>query len=88
MRCEGAGLQINAWAANGRIQAEVLTESGEVVEGFGRGECAAFSGDALAHSVRWNGGVLSALRGRTIRLKFYLSEASLYAFQVSERGLS
>jgi hypothetical protein len=46
---------------------------------------AAFAGDALAHSVRWDGGGLSALRGRAIRLKFYLSEASLYAFQVTGR---
>ena len=84
--CEGDGLEINACAANGRIRVEVLTERGEVVEGFGRGECAAFAGDALAHSVRWNGGGLSALRGRTIRLKFYLSEASLYAFQITDRA--
>ena len=69
-----------------RSQVEVLTERGEVVEGFGRGECAAFAGDALAHSVRWNGGGLSALRGRAIRLKFSLSEASLYAFRITERA--
>ena len=83
--CQGDGLELNASAANGRIQVEVLTEGGEVVEGFGRRECEAVSCDSLAHTVRWNGGGLSAVRGRAIRLKFYLSEASLYAFQLTER---
>lgn len=85
-RCAGDDLEINACAANGRLQVEVLTESGAVIDGFGRRECAAFAGDALAHAVRWNGAGLSRLRGRTIRLRFSLSEADLYAFQLTERA--
>ncbi len=83
--CEGDELSINASASNGQIQVEVLTEAGEVVEGFGRDECQPFKSDSFSHSVQWKRGALSSIRGTRIRFKFFLNEASLYAFQVMER---
>jgi hypothetical protein len=78
---EGDGLEINVSSANGTVQVEVLSEDGEVVEGYERASSVAFSGDSLRHPMQWKDGrTMGALRGRRLRLKFYLSNAVLYAF--------
>jgi predicted GH43/DUF377 family glycosyl hydrolase len=83
-RCDGEALQINASSSNGWVQTEVLEKDGTVIEGFDRQSSVPFSGDALGQNVAWKGErPLAQLRGREIRLKFYLTNAELYAFQVT-----
>lgn len=78
---QGNALEINASSANGAIQAEVLSEDGEVLAGYERASSLVFSGDALRHEMRWQDQHhMQALNGQRIRLKFYLSDAVLYAF--------
>lgn len=84
-QCQGDELVINASCPNGWIRAEVLNASGEVLDGYGRHESVAFDGDALSHPMRWNGKPgLTELRGQDIRLKFSITNATMYAFQVLE----
>ena len=82
-RCEGGILRINASARGGMVGIAVLDESGIQYPGYSRPECALFDGDATGHHVTWREKLsLEELKGRTIRLKLYLRNASLYAFAV------
>ena len=81
--CEGNELRINASSSNGRIQAELLTENGVVQEGYDRDSSRIFSGDSLDFQMSWKGNKnMRELRQRHIRLKLYMSDATLYSFQV------
>ena len=82
-RCDGGQLQINAAARGGAVRVAVLDESGVQFDGFSRPDCALFDGDSVRHQVTWRQNTtLDDLRGRTIRLKFYLRSAKLYSFTV------
>ncbi|MDP6065339.1 MAG: hypothetical protein QGI49_11220 [SAR202 cluster bacterium] len=82
-RCEGGLLEINASARGGVVEVAVLDESGIQYQGYSRQECALFDGDSVDHSVTWRGKLsLEELKGNTVRLKFYLQNASLYSFTV------
>lgn len=76
LRFKGDQLVINASAPNGSIRIEILDEKGQPIDGYaGR-----FTGDALRHQVNWQGAKdLSALIGRTVRLRFHLHHADLYS---------
>ena len=82
-RCEGGPLEINASARGGVVEVAVLDESGIQYQGYSRQECALFDGDSVDHSVTWREKLsLEELKGNTVRLKFYLQNASLYSFTV------
>ena len=81
LRFEDPGLFLNADAAHGQIRVEVLDEAGKAIPGFGKRDCVALERDAIRARVHWNSAAdLSALRGKSIRLKFYIRQASLYSF--------
>ncbi len=83
---QGDKLHVNVAAPQGAVTVEVLAEGGEPLEGYAEG--AAQEGtrvDDLRWQPRWKAHAdLSALKGRTIRLRFNLRSAKLYAFQVVE----
>ena len=97
-RCEGGRLTINAEARGGTVSVAVLDESGVEILGYRKIDCAVVDGDSIRQRVSWSGawsreaaadapleggGVsLDGLRGRTIRLRFYIRSASLYSFSV------
>ena len=84
-RCGGGQLQVNAAARGGSVAVAVLDETGLQHEGFGRVDCALFDGDSVEHYVTWRGKTsLDELRGRNIRLKFYLRSARLFSFIVDD----
>lgn len=79
----GESLCLNfATSGTGLIRVEALDESGQPIEGFaGRGAAKLF-GDSTHHAVTWpKKRAWSELAGRTIRLRFTMSEADLYAVQ-------
>ena len=81
--CKGGRLSINAAARGGLVAVAVLDKQGIQYDGFSRAECALFDGDSIRHEVTWREkGSLDELRGRSIRLKFYLRNAHLYSFAV------
>lgn len=86
-RCEGGPLTINAAARGGSVGVAVLDESGTQFQGFSRQECALFDGDSVRHRVTWREMMsLEELKGKNVRLKFYIKSASLFSFLVGKPG--
>ncbi len=81
IRFSGSRLEVNAEAGWGEIRVEVLDEAGDVIPGFGRDGCAPVTGDSVRHAVAWEQGDPRSLAGQTVKLRFHLRCASLYAFQ-------
>lgn len=83
---DGSRLVVNADAKTGYIMVEILDGERPLeipLQGFSRADCQAISADSVCHSVAWRTeSVLSALRGKIVRLKFYICNAKLYAFSV------
>jgi hypothetical protein len=80
LRWPGGDLQINADATQGELKVRVSSPLRRPLPGFDYEDGEAFSGDAIRHTVRWNGRSLNELGGETIRLGFYLDDADLYSF--------
>ena len=68
----------------GAMSVEVLDPSGEPIPGFRRDEAVTIQElHGLRVQPRWEGHTdLNALVGRTVRLRFYLKNARMYAFQI------
>jgi len=81
---QGDTLQVNADAGKGVCYVEVLDAGGYPIPGFTAAEARPMNGmDDLRLDAEWKSNKkLSILKGSTIRLKFYLRNASLYAFQI------
>ena len=81
--CEGPHLTINANASSGSVRVAVLDEQGGPLDGFSADQCEPFAGDAVSHVVTWRDRrSLEGLKERTIRLRFDLHRAELYAFRI------
>lgn len=89
-RCEGDRLFVNADASRGgSVAVEVLDENGKPFDGFDAKACRAIDSDTLAAGAdgwaRWaSQNDLKALQGKTIRLRFVLENADLFAFRVAD----
>jgi hypothetical protein len=83
---EGNTLQVNVDASQGRFYVEVLDSDGKPIPGFTVNELNYYgSVDELRLKPQWKDNKdLTSLKGRTIRLKFYLYNARLYAFQIEK----
>ena len=85
--CENEDLLINAHARGGQISVAVLDRAGRHIgdyyTGFKKIDCSPFDSDSLRHKVTWRHYIsLASLKGKTIRLKFYLRNARLYSFEL------
>ncbi|MBN1348135.1 hypothetical protein JXJ21_01865 [candidate division KSB1 bacterium] len=74
-------LWINAKAC-GEIRVQLTTIEDEPIDGWQAEDCAPFSGDDLEYRVRWGDRGLDAMRGQTVRIRFCLEDAELYAFDI------
>ena len=72
---------------DGRFYAEILDADGKPIPGFTVNEARIFGGvDQLRLEPWWNGQKdMSSLEGKKIRLKFYLENAKIFAFQIIQR---
>ena len=81
-------LLVNADASGGSVVAELVTPYGQVVEGFGRGDCFAVGGEGKDQPLRWdNGGRaidMSTEHRGGLCFRFYLKNAKLYSFTIVE----
>ena len=85
--CAGGDLEINASARGSHVSVAVLDEEGFEHAGFARVCSALFDGDSVCQRMKWKDAVFDTLKGQRIQLKFYLQNASLYAFrQTGERS--
>ena len=80
LRWPGGDLQVNANATQGELKVRVSSPLRRPLPGFDYEDGESFSGDAIRHTVRWNGRSLNELAGETIRLEFYLDDADLFSF--------
>jgi hypothetical protein len=82
---QGTELRINTRASDGSVRVEIQNENGNPLPGYAIADCDPFSGDALRQPVTWrNRSDVSALAGRTVRLRFELHDADLFAFRFAE----
>lgn len=79
----GRLLEINySTSAGGQIRVEILDQKGEPVPGFTLDDCLPIFGDEIERTVKWKTQAdLSALEGKTIRLRFSMSDADLYSLK-------
>ena len=80
---QGRYLSVNAQVSQGELGVEVLDTEGSALKGYTRGDCLLGSFDGTHQLVRWkNRKDLAELAGRPVRLRFYLKQGDLYAFQI------
>ncbi len=82
----GRRLVLNyATSAAGSIQVEVQDAAGRPLPGLAAGDMAPLYGDELDAAVRWKQVPdLSSLQGQTVRLRFRLKDADLFALRLAE----
>ena len=79
---DGGELWINADAAQGSLQVEVLDLFGKPIPGFTRKDCRVLQKDQIGWKVEWSGGRSLQGLGEPLRLRFILKSADLYSFQI------
>lgn len=71
-------------AAGGEIRVEVVDAGSlDPLPGRSANECQVLHGDQLARAVEWNGAGDPSPGETSVRLRFYLRNASLYSFWLS-----
>ena len=80
----GSSLEINVDASGGEVLTEILDAGGRPIPGFTQADCVAASDvDQLRLQPTWREHKnVASLGGQTVRLRFYLQRAHLYAFQI------
>lgn len=80
---DGSYFFVNA-KGTGSLRVELLDKDGNVLPGFSKNDCLAFTGDATKARIQWSGkSSLSEVKGKVIRAKFYVANGSLYSFWIS-----
>jgi hypothetical protein len=84
LRFTGKELTINyAATIKGSLRVELQDADGKAIPGFALAACRNMVDDAIEQKVRWaKDSDVSSLAGHTVRLRFVLQDADLYAFQV------
>ncbi|MBM3891615.1 MAG: hypothetical protein FJ388_21085 [Verrucomicrobia bacterium] len=82
----GSKLTLNfATSAAGDVRVEIQDAGGRPLPGFAMDDCPPVFGDAIERTVTWkNGGDVSALAGKPVRLRFVLKDADFYALRFAE----
>jgi hypothetical protein len=78
----GSQLLLNfATSAAGGIRVEVQDEAGRPLPGFALDDCQELIGNEIERTVTWKGGDLGKLSGTSVRLRFMMKDADLYALR-------
>lgn len=82
---DGKYLFVNTEVEKGKLAVELIDENDNVIKGFSKKECKIIQNlNSTKQVVAWKSNTdLSALKGRNIRLKFYLTNGNLYSFWIS-----
>ncbi len=82
----GDRLNLNfSTSAVGSIRVEIQDEAGQAAPGFSAAECVELIGNFIDRTVRWkDDNDVSALVGKTVRLRFVMRDADLYSFRFGE----
>ncbi len=81
IRFTGSSLELNfSTSAAGSLKVELLDEQGIPIPGFSLSDSPLLVGDEIDRSIQWEAD-LSALQGKTVKLRFVLKECDLYAYR-------
>jgi hypothetical protein len=81
LKFQGSKLVLNI-KATGWAKVAITDANGKAIGGFGLDDCDEIRGDFIDRTVTWkSGNRIEALQGKTVRLKFQMREAKLYAFE-------
>ena len=84
VRFRGKRLFVNLDSAAGEMRVAVLDSRGEVVKGFAESDCVPLRTNNTLAGVQWrDGSDLPRLAGQTVKFRFTLRDARLFAFWVS-----
>jgi len=83
LRFSGAALTVNyATSAGGRLRIEIQEAHGQPLPGFSLADCRELVGDSIDAPVFWRDGYdVASLAGRSVRLRFVLQDADLFAIR-------
>ncbi|MBN1396309.1 MAG: hypothetical protein JW959_14895, partial [Pirellulales bacterium] len=83
IRFSGNRLSINySTSAAGNIRVEIQDAAGKPIPGFALADCPEIIGDQIERTASWKQGQgLGSLAGKTVRLRFVLQDADLFAFR-------
>lgn len=79
----GDYLFINADASKGKIAVELLDENGKVIKGYAKTDCIPITNNGTKIKIAWKDNTQVKVSTDKVRIKFYLTNASMYAFWVS-----
>ena len=83
LKFDGDYLFVNA-TVRGSLAVELLDENDNVIKGFAKDDCVTIKGDQTKQIVKWkNNSSLKNLKNKLIKIKFYSTDADLYAFWIS-----
>ena len=79
----GETLEINySTSAAGSVRVEIQDADGRAIPGFSLADCPEIYGDKIDHVVAWKqGSAVGKLAGQTIRLRFVMKDADLFALR-------
>ena len=80
---EGDRLLVNVETHGGELRIEVLNDDGQTISGYDAASCVPITADGLRAEVQWRGKSLKGVSGKRIRLRFHLTRAKLFSFQVN-----
>jgi len=85
LKFNGRHLFANVAVPQGDLRAEILDEHGEVIAPFTAAHCKTITHtDSTRSEITWEGATdLAVLPGRSVKLRFTLSNGALYAFWIS-----
>lgn len=88
LRFAGDTLSVNfATSAAGGVRVGMLDENGAPLPGLAPEDCVELVGNFIDRPVRWNSGkTLAGLAGATVRLRFVMKDADLYALRFGNGG--
>lgn len=71
-----------ATSAAGPIRTEIQDAAGQPISGFAAGDCGEVVGNEIERVIRWKSATdVSSLAGKTVRLRFVIKDADLYALR-------
>ena len=79
----GSKLALNfSTSAAGSVRVEIQDVDGKALPGFALEDCEETFGDAIEREVAWKAGKdVNSLAGKTVRLRFALKDADLFAYR-------
>jgi hypothetical protein len=88
LRFSGGRLELNVeTSGGGSVEVELLDDQGKPIEGYSRADSQPINGNSVRMPVRWKTtDDVRELAGRPVRLRFYMRDCKLYAFQFRPRG--